>query len=367
MVAVALSLILVLAVTNVLMRNEGSSRNTLAVNDINLSGAYAAYLLDNAVRSAGSGFANRWTETFGCRINATRAGAAILPRAAAWPAPFAGFPQGVRLAPVLIGKGQSAAGSDVIAVMRGNSGVGEAPLEVLGVGPPLGLRNTIGVDANQLLLLTWGGQDCLLLQAAGVPGTDTVPLTGGTGNYHNSTDPVSFADFDPSATAAVNLGNVGAAAGTPRNAPQFTLYGVGANRTLVALDMLAIADGGLPQPIVEGVVEMRALYGVDNDDDGTLDAWVDPGVAPFDTASLLDGSVDARNNLNRIVAMRIGLVLRTARAEREQVAPASLVLFSDLAVALRQTRTLTAEERNFRHRTAEVTVPLRNVLLAATP
>jgi type IV pilus assembly protein PilW len=65
--------------------------------------------------------------------------------------------------------------------------------------------------------------------------------------------------------------------------------------------------------------------------------------------------------------MRIGLVLRTARAEREQVAPASLVLFSDLAVALRQTRTLTAEERNFRHRTAEVTVPLRNVLLAATP
>lgn len=369
MVAVALSLILTLAVTTVLMRNEGSSRSTQAVNDINQSGAYSAYLLDNALRSAGSGFANRWTETFGCRINATRAGATILPRAAAWPAPFAGFAQGVRLAPVLIGKSQSAAGSDVIAVMRGNAGIGEAPLEVLGVGLSLGLRNTLGLAANQLLVLAWGGQDCLLLQA-GTPdeAAVTVPVTG-TGNYHNTTDPRGFADFDESATFAVNLGNAGAAGGTPTSAPQFTLYGVGANRTLFALDMLGITDGGVPQPIVEGVVEMRALYGVDTSltPDGILDAWVDPGVAPFNTASLLDGSADAQDNLSRIVAIRIGLVLRTARAEREVVAPASLVLFADLPAALRQTRALAAAERNFRHRTAEVTVPLRNMLLAATP
>ena len=365
MVAVALSLVLTLAVTTVLMRNEGSSRNTLAVNDINQSGAYAAYLLDNAVRSAGSGFANRGRETFGCRVNAIRSSATILPRTAAWPAPFAAFTQDVRLAPLLIGKGQSATGSDVIAVMRGNAGIGEAPLEVLGVGSSVGLRNTIGLAANQLLLLAWGGQDCLLLQA-GTPDADTVPLTG-AGSYHNSTDPRGFDDYDESATVAINLGNAGAAGGTPTSAPLFTLYGVGANRTLFALDMLAISDGGVPQPIVEGVVEMRALYGVDNDNDGILDAWVDPGVAPFNMASLLDGSVDAQANLNRIVAIRIGLVLRTARAERDEVAPTSLVLFADLAADLQQTRTLTTAERNFRHRTAEVTVPLRNVLLAATP
>lgn len=367
MVAVALSLILTLAVTTVLMRNEGSSRNTLAVNDINQSGAYGAYMLDNAVRSAGSGYASRRTETVGCRLNAVRSSATILPRTAAWPAPFAGFTQDVRLAPVLIGKGQSAAGSDIIAVMRGNAGIGETPLEVLGVGSSLGLRNTIGLAANQLLLLAWGGQECLLLQVGEPdPIYPTMPVTG-SGSYHNSTDPRGFADFDESATVAVNLGNAGAAGGTPTSAPQFTLYGVGANRTLFALDMLAVTDGGVPQPIVEGVVEMRALYGVDSDDDGTLDAWVDPGVAPFDTASLLDGSSDAQENLNRIVALRIGLVLRTARAEREVVAPASLVLFADLPAALRQTRTLSTAERNFRHRTTDVTVPLRNVLLAATP
>ena len=367
MVAVALSLILTLAVTTVLMRNEGNTRNTLAVNDINQSGAYGAYMLDNAVRSAGSGFASRWNETYGCRINAVRSSATILPRATAWPAPFAGFTQNVRLAPVIIGKGQSAAGSDIIAVMRGNAGIGEAPLEVLGVGTSLGLRNTIGLAANQLLLLAWGGQECLLLQG-GAPdaATMTMPVSG-SGSYHNTTDPRGFSDFDESATVAVNLGNAGAAGGTPTSPPQFMLYGVGANRTLFALDMLAVTDGGAPQPIVEGVVEMRALYGVDNDDDGVLDAWADPGVDPFDTASLLDGSSDAQANLNRIVAIRIGLVLRTARAEREVVAPASLVLFADLPAALRQTRTLSTAERNFRHRTADVTVPLRNVLLAAAP
>lgn len=367
LVAVAVGLVLTLAVTGVLLRNEGRSRDTLAVNDINQSGAFVAYVLDSAVRSAGSGFANRWAETYGCRLNANRGGSTLLPRTSAWPAPFAGFPQAVRVAPVIIGKGQSAAGSDVIAVMRGNAGLGEAPLEVLALGPPLGLRNTIGLAANDLLLLADGETDCLLLQA-GTPAADTVELTG-TGAYHTTTGAnrslVDFGTPTPS-TVAVNLGNAGASGGTPTTAPQFTMFAVGANRTLFARDMLDI-DGGEVQPLADGVVEMRALYGIDNDNNGTLDQWVDPGVAPFNTASLLSGSAAAVQNLNSIVAVRIGLVLRTSQREREVVAPATLTLFSDLPVALRQTRTLTTAERNYRHRTTEVTVPLRNVLLSRAP
>jgi type IV pilus assembly protein PilW len=130
--------------------------------------------------------------------------------------------------------------------------------------------------------------------------------------------------------------------------------------------MLAI-DGGDPQPIAEGVVELRALYGVDTNNDGTLDGWRDPGVAPYTTAALLAGTPAAQQNLNSIVAVRIGLILRTAETERDAVAPATIVLFADLAEALQQTRTLTTAERAYRHRSVEVTVPLRNVLLARTP
>jgi type IV pilus assembly protein PilW len=367
LVAVAIGLILTLAVSSVLLRNEGRSRDTLAVNDINLSGAFVTYLLDSAVRSAGSGIANRWAETYGCRLNVSRGGTALLPRAAAWPAPFAGFPQAPRVAPVIIGKSQSASGSDVIAVMRGNAGIGEAPLEVLGIGPPLGLRNTIGLAANDLLLLADGGADCLMLQA-GTLTADTVDLTG-AGAYHTTAGSNrSLGDFAPAtpSTVAVVLGNAGASGAAAPNPPQFTLYAVGENRTLATLDMLGI-DGRGVQPLADGIVEMRALYGVDNDNNGTLDQWVDPGVAPFDVASLFDGSAAAAQNLNSIIAIRIGFVLRTSQREREVVAPETLTLFADLGVALQQTRTLTTDERNFRHRTSEVTVPLRNVLLSRAP
>lgn len=367
LVAVAIGLILTLAVSTVLLRNEGRSRDTLAVNDINLSGAFVTYLLDNALRSAGSGISSRWAETYGCRLNVSRGGSSILPRSVSWPAPFAGFPQEVRVAPVIIGKGQSASGSDVIAVMRGNAGIGEAPLEVLGLGPPLGLRNTIGLAANDLLLMADGGADCLMLQA-GTLTADTVELAG-TGAYHTTAGSYrSLSDFAPAtpSTVAVMLGNVGASGGTPTNAPQFTLFAVGDNRTLSTLDMLNV-DGLGVQPLTDGVVELRALYGVDTDNNGTLDQWVDPGAAPYDTASLLNGSAAAAQNLNSIIAIRIGLVLRTSQREREVVAPETLTLFADLGVGLQQTRTLTTDERNFRHRTSEVTVPLRNVLLSRAP
>lgn len=367
LVSMAIGLILTLAVSGVLLRNEGHSRGTMAVNDINQAGAYVASLLDLEVRSAGSGFANGWARTYGCRINASRSGATLLPRPTAWPAPFAGFTQNVRVAPVIIGKGQSAAGSDVIAVMRGSAGAGEAPLVLRGttLGSPLDMSNTLGMAANDLLLLADGNADCLLVQA-GTPTVDTVPLAGG-GSYHTTVGANRvLTDFLPADTMAYNLGNAGPVAGPAPNPPSFTLYAVGDNRTLFALDMLAI-DGGAPQPVADGVVEMRALYGVDNDNDGTLDAWVDPGTSPFTTAALLDGSPAAQVNLNRIVAIRIGFVLRTSRAEREDVAPASLVLFADLDAALRQTRTLSADEKVYRHRTVEVTIPLRNVLMARTP
>jgi type IV pilus assembly protein PilW len=375
LVAVAIGLVLTVAVSSVLVGGEGRNRASVAVNDINQGGAYAAYLLDSVVRSAGSGFASRAPETYGCRINARRSGADLLPRTAAWPAPFGGFTQQVRVAPVIIGKGQSAAGSDVIAVMRGNAGVGEAALEVLALGPPLGLRNTIGLNNGDLLLLADGDNDCLLLQTTGLAspplnaGVDTVELLGGPGLYHTvvgaNRDLAGFGTPTPS-TVVVNLGS-GLLVGTnPVNAPQFMLYGVGANRTLFGLDMLSV-DGGVPQPLVDGVVEMRALYGLDTNNDGTLDTWADPGVAPFDSASLLSGTPGARARMEQIVALRIGLILQTSRIERETVAPATITLFGDLPAAVQQVRTLSADEQLQRHRSIEITVPLRNVLLARAP
>lgn len=364
LVAVTIGLVLTLAVTSVLLLNEGRRRNTMAVNDVNQSGAFVAHTLDGIIRSAGSGFSNRSGEVYGCRLNVRRGGAQLLPRTAAWEAPFEAYPQTILMAPVLVAKGASAAGSDIITILRGNAGIGEAPLEVLNLSNPLGVRNTIGLAANDLILIADGEPDCLLMQA-GVMTTDTITLTG-SGDFHTITGAHrNYADFGVASatTVLVNLGNPGPSGGTPRTPPQFMMYGVGENQTLFSRDILNIESTG-PQPLLDGVVEMRVLYGIDDEANGGITSWRDPGVAPFDIATLSNGSTASIQNLNSIIALRVGLILRTSVREREIVAPETIVLFGDLPAALRQSRALSADEQLFRHRVTEVTIPLRNPLMA---
>jgi type IV pilus assembly protein PilW len=161
------------------------------------------------------------------------------------------------------------------------------------------------------------------------------------------------------------IGNVGAG-----NPPSFVLIGVGANNTLFAYDLLQTAGADAnPNPnlqaLADGVFELHALYGVDTDDDGRVDAWTDPGDASSDyrLARLMDGSEAAARRIAQIKAIRVGLILRTSLPEREPVAPESLTLFADLGSELAYTRDLSAGERNFRYRVVESTIPLRNLML----
>jgi type IV pilus assembly protein PilW len=181
------------------------------------------------------------------------------------------------------------------------------------------------------------------------------------GDYYKvaGTD-VSLTAFGDS-SVAIQLGS------TPNNPPFLQLFGVGDNNTLFSHDLLRATGTDIDVPIADGVVEMRALYGVDTDaiPNGTLDAWVDPAGSGYAVADLTDGSAAAQLKLRRIVAIRIGLILRTSLQERDPVSPTgtTLTLFNDLG-ALKQTRTLSDAERNFRFRTLEFTVPLRNTMLA---
>ena len=359
LVAIVIGLVLTLAITSVMTRSEGTKRTINSTNDANQNGAYISYVLDRALRSAGSGYAQRWREVFGCRINASLDNAALLPRTAALPAPFAGMPQAFRLAPVVVTRG---ADSDVLAVMTGSGGFGENSLRVLPSSvsaSELRLPNTLGISGNDLVLLAEDGVGCMLQQVSnGFVGAadQQLPLSG---RFYSATGTdVNLTAFGVAGDAyAITLGNAVA------NAPQFQLIGVGDNNTLVSYDILRMTEPDEAIPVAEGVVQLRALYGVDNDNDGRQDAWVDPGAAPWDSASLLDGSVVARDNLRRIVAVRVGLIIRTSLVERTNVSPASITLFSDLGAALEQTRVLSADEQRIRHRAVEVTVPLRNILL----
>ncbi|WP_435485155.1 PilW family protein [Variovorax sp. GB1R11] len=379
MVAVIIGLVVTLAVTSLLIFSESSKRTTTATNDMGQTGAYAAYVLDRAVRGAGSGFTQSWSlaGAFGCRLNATLPGTPNLPRSTAFPAPFAtaflGGASGsanLRVAPVLIGKSQSDAGSDVLVVMGGTASSGDVPRLILSSGKSsniLRLDSTTGLAEGDLGLVSANGTtDCLLEQVhastafADTSGNDALPL-GGT-YYTASGSATSLATLAASGSAYFTpLGNVNA------GNTQFQMFGVGSNNTLYSYDLLMSNGTDASQAIADGVAEMHALYGLDTNADGVLDTWVDPGAAGYDIATLMATPAKAR----QVVAVRVALVLRSANYEKENAngelpSPASLTLFKDLATSLQQTISFSTSEQHFRHRVVESTIPLRNVLLLPT-
>lgn len=365
LVAVTIGMALVLAITLMLTRYEGGRRSLTGQNAASMGGAYVSYTLDRLVRSAGSGYSQSWRDAYGCRLLAARGGTAVLPRPSAFPAPFAAVPQAVRLAPVVVHAGAGTDGSDVIAFATGSSGLGEAALPMLtGSATAAGLRvpATIGLRASDLVLVFESrATDCMVQQvAAGFAGGADQQLDFGGTYASASIDGVTLATLGGTTLGWVTpLGNI------TGSQPQFQLVGVGANATLVALDVLQLDGAGAVQALSDGVADLRARYGIDTNGDDVIDSWEDPAVGDWRASKLLDGSQPARERLRQIIALRVGVIVRTNTPERDTVAPATVTLFSDLTPStLEVTRTLTAAERLLRWRALEFTVPLRNVRLA---
>ena len=384
MVGVAIGLVITLAIFQVLVASESRKRSLTGVNDVSQSGAYGVYAVDRILRSAGTGYAQGLDRVGGCRISARLPAATgeTLPRANPFPAPFTAVPQGQRLAPVVIFANASDTGSDVIMVMSGASGYGEVLANVQPgsiTATDLRLTNTIGYRAGDVMMIAGGGE-CLLSQVApskplcagqiGAPTGTTVcgPLLPLGGVYFTSSGTsTSLAALNGVAGVfTFTLGNPGQG-----NPPEFTLLGVGANSTLFRHDLLLSNGQNTSEPIAEGVRVLRAVYGVDTNNDGVLDGWQSPVDAGWDAATLTNGSAASNQRLRQIVAVRVGMVLRSSVVEKEvapgvPVAPANLTLFGDLPVPVSVQNvdlTQAGENRNLRHRTVEITVPLRNLLL----
>jgi type IV pilus assembly protein PilW len=259
--------------------------------------------------------------------------------------------------------GIGANGSDVLSIQSGASGLGEVQLRVLpGSATATGLRvpSSVGLRAGDLLLITQGGANCLIEQLqAGFAGGALQQLSF-DGTYAAAT----INGIDLASMGATDMAWVAPVGNVTGNLPGFALIGIGTNNTLVSYDLLQLDGSDTPQALEDGVYDLRARYGVDTNDDGVIDAWVAPTAAPWDAASLLDGSQASQRNLRRILAVRVGLILRNSAPEREAVSPSNLTLFSDLGAGVSVTRAISASEQVLRFRTLEFTVPLRNVLMA---
>jgi type IV pilus assembly protein PilW len=357
LVALAIGMALTAAITMVMMRHDASRRMLTSSNDSQLTANYLSYVLDRALRNAGTGFAQGWRQTYGCLVHASRSGTQLLPRASGFPAPFSGVSGQVRLAPLIIHSGAGADGSDIVMVAAGASGIGESASRVLpgsAAATSVNIPTTVGMRGADLVLVAETGTGCMVQQLA-------APFTGGAtqlvnmgGEYAASTIAgLNLSDYTGAATLSM-LGNpVG-------NHPQLQLIGLGDSGTLFSLDLFRMDGADTPRPMAHGVADMQALYGIDNNNDGRLDQWVSPSDPGWTAAELQNGSPTARDRLLTIMAVRIGLILRDDRIERETVNAASITLFDDMPAAVRTTRSLSSDEQRMRHRILEMTIPLRN-------
>lgn len=365
LVAMIIALVVTLAVTSAVIFGESTKRTTTSVNDMNQSGSYAAYLLDRAVRSAGSGFTQSWDlGVFGCKLQAKRLDGAILPRTAVFPVPFEKFLDSatgvanLRVAPLLIGKGQSSDGkSDVLMVMGGNAAAGDVPRPILAAGTSdniIRLENTVQLKKNDIALVSQIGQECLLEQVdSSFVDSQNNELVTLSGTYYTA----------GAGTTLISLASSGAAYLTPlgndtaRNV-QFQLFGIGANNTLVSYDLLRSDGTDATQTLVDGVMEMHALYGLDTNADGIIDTWKAPDAAGFDIKTMMESAALSR----QVVAVRVGLVLRNTTLERDLVSLTIPAMFSDTGIP-RDAVDLKDDDRRYRYRVVEFTIPLRNTLL----
>lgn len=360
MVTLAVGLVLTLAISMMVARQESLRRGVTSGNDLTGNTAYAAYLLDRELRSAGAGFSQATAENYGCALNASLNGAQLLPSTAAFPAPFATVPQTFALAPVIVHAGQGANGSDVIAVAAGNSGLSESALPVSPKSTAAGqlkLANTLGIRGGDLALLAQQGVGCMLQQVSnGFAGGAAQVLTFGGSYAANTINGRNLVDFSNGNAFVSLIGNV------TGNRPRFMLYGIGDNATLFSYDLLKLS-ATTPQALVEGIVDMRVLYGVDTARAGLeqVNAWIAPTTAGYRAADLTAGTAVAQTNLQNIFAIRVGLILRSDLVDKSDVTPATLQMFSDLGASLTYTYTVPPGTTNQRYRVVEFTVPLRNV------
>jgi type IV pilus assembly protein PilW len=369
MVGLAIGLIGTIVIFQVFSISEGQKRTTTAGNDANQNGIFAIYTLERHLRVSGGGLIGNSTlgqNIIGCAVQATFGAAQVLP-AAGFPAPFNTLNGAVTAAPILIQDGGGFV-PDKIITMYGNSSTAGVPFIITsGNGTSMDLGNTVGMGQGDVLLsmnetprtLAPGTQNCTISQITNVPTANgTLSLQAGL-TFRNSATGITGNNL-----TGINLGQPGLI-GFAINSPAADRF------ELVSYDFLT---GGPVAPVADNVVNLQALYGVDNGNGGTagdsvIDQWV-PATGAWSYATLNNGSVASATALRQIKAIQLGVITRSSLPEKPNaqgipITTQNPVLFLDRGAALAVTMDLTqtAGAQNYRYKTFETIIPLRNMLI----
>lgn len=368
LISIVIGTIALLAMVQTLGLQDANRRAVVGGNDAAQTEAYSLYLFDDLIRSAsanvqqGGGVVGLVPTAYGCPLSgALPSGQSF--GALALPAPFDSLPVAntLRLAPVLV---QQVAGSNShrIALLRVSGSALGTTIRVNRESAPgmLDVPSTLGLQVGEWVL--------------GVESTDAFGLPCTVARV-GAREARTLANRDNTLTITLDgatfgwvVGNLQGTLSSLGNRPQFTLYSVDdTTRRLLGLDLFTAAL--TPQTIVENVIVLRALYGVDDgngagsvDPDGIVDRWVTP-TGDFAYSALTDGSATAAERLRRIAAVRFGLVVRQPMRQGQDAAatPTATLFYGVPGITA---ETYTVSDTLYRARAIEFTLNLHSARLA---
>ena len=359
LVGMLVSMICIMAIMSAFAVYEGHKRTTTSGNDAQQNGSYALYAMERQLRTAGSGIVQGFNYSlWGCPVSAySYTGSSTTPTlpATSLPAPFStsSWPLTARLVPVLIAAGGS--NPDVIGTVSGNSALQVFQITVSSTpsASSVVVSNALGILTGDYLIGTLSNGTCALVHTPSASPTAQVSSTNIALDMTNSA-PTGLI----TATKLFDLGP----------SPAFTLFGVDpSTNSLVSYDLLQRPinnNAATVMPIADGIVQLKALYGIHNIGDtnpNQIDQWVQP-TGTWDIGTLTASTAAAQTAMSQIQAIRVAVVAQSRLPERstDYVGGTSLTLFPDLSSSLQYTVTT---QTQYRYKVYDTTIPIRNVLV----
>ena len=320
MISIVIAMLLVLVIYQIYEISEGQKRTITGGSDAQQNASYGLYVLGRDLAMAGNGIASAESSLDGCAL--------------------------LRPIPVIITAGASANAPDAITVLYGGSSTLSTPVQfkqTATTAQPYLVPGPVGFVPNDVIAAVQGANCTLSTIDAGgvavnaVTGFATLthtPVTGDLGVTYNAVN-----------ASLINLGQA-AAMGRVAYTVDTTGHALRTQKQLPNNDPV--------NPVVSDVVNLKAQYGLDTDNDGIIDAW-QPATGGVWSAANLPNQLPVE--WKKIRAVRVAIVTRSPQYEKDTVTTASLWMF-DNSVEM----TVLGDDQHYRYKVLETVVPLRNAL-----
>lgn len=295
LVGCAISVVGLLVIFQTLAVWNKHSQTSMAGGDADTAGTLGMYNLERDLRLAGVGISTAEPILMGCPVSVTGGGVSSFP-----------------MTPVTINVGAASA-PDSIDVFYGNSSFFTAGQEVISsTGTAEFLKRRNGFKQGDLAIVAGiaaGVPTCSLVEV-----TDTANADGFTVKHESGAIYASYYAASGAASAVAKF-NPATAYPAVTSAMMFSLgpnprlnrWEIGNGRLLQRTDGI---NGTPAMDVAEGVINLKAEYGVDANNDGKID-------------DATEWTATAPTDWTRLLAVRLAILVRSSQFERSPDAGAS--------------------------------------------